>query len=32
MVAAFLPFASSVLAGAMRSGDGQRTAVAFDQR
>ena len=29
MVVAFLPFATSVLAGAMRSGDGQRTAVAF---
>jgi TMEM175 potassium channel family protein len=29
MVVAFLPFATSVLAGAMRSGDGQRTAVVF---
>jgi len=29
MVVAFLPFATSVLAGAMRSGVGQRTAVAF---
>jgi TMEM175 potassium channel family protein len=29
MVVAFLPFATSVLAGALRSGDGQRTAVAF---
>jgi len=27
MVVAFLPFATSVLAGALRSGDGQRTAV-----
>ena len=26
---AFLPFATSVLAGALRSGDGQRTAVVF---
>ena len=29
MVVAFLPFATSVLAGAMRSGEGQRTAVVF---
>jgi uncharacterized membrane protein len=29
MVVAFLPFATSVLAGAFRSGDGQRTAVVF---
>jgi hypothetical protein len=29
MAVAFLPFATSVLAGALRSGDGQRTAVAF---
>jgi uncharacterized membrane protein len=29
MVVAFLPFATSVLAGALRNGDGQRTAVAF---
>jgi uncharacterized membrane protein len=29
MVVAFLPFATSVLAGAQRSGDGQRTAVVF---
>ena len=29
MVVAFLPFATSVLAGALRSGDGQRTAVIF---
>jgi hypothetical protein len=29
MVVAFLPFATSVLAGAFRSGDGQRTAVSF---
>jgi uncharacterized membrane protein len=29
MVVAFLPFATSVLAGALRSGDGQRTAVPF---
>jgi TMEM175 potassium channel family protein len=29
MVVAFLPFATSVLAGALRSGDGQRTAVVF---
>ena len=29
MVVAFLPFATSVLADALRSGDGQRTAVAF---
>ena len=29
MVVAFLPFATSVLAGALRSGHGQRTAVAF---
>jgi uncharacterized membrane protein len=29
MVVAFLPFATSVLAGAFRSGHGQRTAVAF---
>ena len=29
MVVAFLPFATSVLAEALRSGDGQRTAVAF---
>jgi uncharacterized membrane protein len=29
MVVAFLPFATSVLAGALRSGDGRRTAVVF---
>jgi uncharacterized membrane protein len=29
MAVAFLPFATSVLAGALRSGDGQRTAVVF---
>ena len=29
MTAAFLPFATSVLAGALRSGQGQRTAVVF---
>src|SRR4051812_47901644 len=29
MVVAFLPFATSVLADALRSGDGQRTAVVF---
>jgi uncharacterized membrane protein len=29
MAVAFLPFATSVLAGALRSGHGQRTAVAF---
>jgi uncharacterized membrane protein len=29
MVVAFLPFATSVLAGAFRSGDGERTAVVF---
>jgi TMEM175 potassium channel family protein len=29
MVVAFLPFATSVLAGAMRSGQGERTAVVF---
>jgi uncharacterized membrane protein len=29
MIAAFLPFATSVLAGALRSGLGQRTAVVF---
>ena len=29
MVVAFLPFATSVLAGALRSGDGQRIAVVF---
>ena len=29
MVVAFLPFATSVLAGALRSGHGERTAVAF---
>jgi uncharacterized membrane protein len=29
MVVAFLPFATSVLAGALRSGHGQRTAVGF---
>jgi TMEM175 potassium channel family protein len=29
MVVAFLPFSTSVLAGALRSGDGQRTAVVF---
>ena len=29
MVVAFLPFATSVLAGAYRTGDGQRTAVVF---
>jgi uncharacterized membrane protein len=29
MVVAFLPFATSVLAGALRSGDSRRTAVAF---
>jgi uncharacterized membrane protein len=29
MVVAFLPFATSVLAAALRSGDGQRTAVGF---
>jgi uncharacterized membrane protein len=29
MVVAFLPFATSVLAGALRSGDSQRTAVVF---
>ena len=29
MVVAFLPFATSVLAGAFRSGDGRRTAVVF---
>jgi uncharacterized membrane protein len=29
MVVAFLPFATSVLAGALRSGDGQRVAVVF---
>jgi TMEM175 potassium channel family protein len=29
MAVAFLPFATSVLAGSMRSGDGQRTAVVF---
>lgn len=29
MVVAFLPFATSVLAGALRSGSGQRTAVVF---
>jgi uncharacterized membrane protein len=29
MAVAFLPFATSVLAGSLRSGDGQRTAVAF---
>jgi uncharacterized membrane protein len=29
MVVAFLPFATSVLAGALRSGDGERTAVVF---
>ena len=29
MVVAFLPFATSVLAGALRGGDGQRTAVPF---
>jgi uncharacterized membrane protein len=29
MVVAFLPFATSVLAGALRHGDGQRTAVVF---
>lgn len=29
MVVAFLPFATSVLAGALRSGDGERTAVGF---
>jgi uncharacterized membrane protein len=29
MIVAFLPFATSVLAGALRSGHGQRTAVAF---
>jgi uncharacterized membrane protein len=29
MVVAFLPFATSVLAGSLRSGHGQRTAVAF---
>ena len=29
MVVAFLPFATSVLAGALRGGDGQRTAVVF---
>ena len=29
MVVAFLPFATSVLAGALRSGQGQRTAVVF---
>ena len=29
MVVAFLPFATSVLAGALHSGDGQRTAIVF---
>jgi uncharacterized membrane protein len=29
MVVAFLPFATSILAGAFRSGDGERTAVVF---
>jgi uncharacterized membrane protein len=29
MAVAFLPFATSVLAGSMRSGDGERTAVVF---
>ena len=29
MVVAFLPFATAVLAGALRSGHGQRTAVVF---
>jgi uncharacterized membrane protein len=29
MAVVFLPFATSVLAGALRSGDGQRTAVVF---
>jgi uncharacterized membrane protein len=29
MAVAFLPFATSALAGALRSGDGQRTAVVF---
>jgi uncharacterized membrane protein len=29
MIVAFLPFATSVLAGAFRSGHGQRTAVVF---
>ena len=29
MVVAFLPFATSVIAGALRSGDGERTAVGF---
>jgi uncharacterized membrane protein len=29
MVVAFLPFATSVLAGALRNGHGQRTAVVF---
>ena len=29
MVVAFLPFATSILAGAMRSGQSQRTAVVF---
>jgi uncharacterized membrane protein len=29
MVVAFLPFATSILAGALRDGDGQRTAVVF---
>ena len=29
MVVAFVPFATSVLAGALRAGDGERTAVAF---
>ena len=29
MVVAFLPFATSVLAGALRTGDGQRTAIVF---
>jgi uncharacterized membrane protein len=29
MISAFLPFATSVLAGALRSGQGQRTAVVF---
>jgi uncharacterized membrane protein len=29
MVVAFLPFATSVLAGALREGDGERTAVVF---